>query len=496
MNKYIAKTILGSALLLPLVSSCELDQFPRGSIMEENSWEQVSDATNYYVGLQSALRNVIGGSQVYVSEMQADLFNTTFGSTNLQQEHDWSFTTMQFAGDAKWANNYSLISNANEIINNIDKIQVETDEDQLYLDNIKGAAYFARAYAYSNMVVRYCKDYEPATAAGELGLPLVETVDVNAKPSRSTLEETYQFIMDDIERAHQNLKTTGTVTEPGTDALDALEARMDLYMHRYDEAATKAQSLMAKYPLISDAATFASMWSNDAGSEIIYQPILIAPNELGMGYAGIYISYNTSLRRYNPSFLPTQGLMDMYESSDYRKSTYFVEVNLSANGGARDEGYMFYKYPGNPALRQSETDFYNMTKAFRSAELYLIAAEAELMKDNKDEGAALGYLNTLRQNRGASALSSTGDQLVQDMKDEWVREMVGEGFRLDCLKRWHEGFTRKPAQSFSTAILSTEMNTQNLTISADNQKFVWEIPSNDLQANTNLQRNWTSTTAQ
>ena len=493
MNKHIAKTIFGSALLLPLVASCELDQYPRGSITEENSWEQVDDATNYYIGLQAALRNVTGGSHAYITEVQADLFNLTFGATDLVQEHNWSFTTNQFAGDAKWANNYSLISNANEIINNIDHINVEPPEDSIYLANIKGTAYFARAYAYSNMVVRYCKDYEPATASQELGLPLVTTVDVNAKPRRSTLEATYQFIMGDINKAHEFMAKQGRVdvTVPGHDALDALEARMDLYMHRYDEAIAKAQSLMARYPLITDASTFFNMWQYDTGSEIIYQPYLSAPDELGMSY-GVFISYNTATARYQPSFLPTQGLMDMYGNGDYRKDTYFIETNLSCNGGSRDRGYMFYKFPGNPSLRQSETDFYNMTKAFRSAELYLIAAEAELMKDNKDEAAALGFLNQLREARGAADLTSTGDQLVQDMKDEWVREMVGEGFRLDCLKRWHDGFTRKQAQTFSANMLSNQTDMQDLTISADNQKFVWEIPSNDLQANPNLIRNWQS----
>ena len=373
-------------------------------------------ATNYYDGMQAMRGGANDGSQVYVPERQTDLVNARTGAASLTLEHDWSFTTAQFAGDSKWAASYQLISNANEIINNIDKIVVETDEDKLYLDNIKGAAYFARAYAYANMVVRYCKDYEPATAASELGLPLVETVDVNAKPDRATLEETYQFIMDDIASAHQYLKTTGTITEPGTDALTALEARMDLYMHKYDEAAEEAQSLMAKYPLISDAATFATMWMNDAGSEIIYQPYQDI-NELTGGYATVFISYNTATRSYTPYFLPTQGLMDMYESSDYRKSTYFTQVSIDANG-QRDRGYIFYKFPGNPALRQQNTDFNNMTKVFRSAELYLIAAEAELIKTNKDAGAALRYPNTLPQNRGSSPLIPTGHQPAQHIKPD------------------------------------------------------------------------------
>lgn len=493
MKKYILRSALAAALLLPTVSSCELDQFPRGSLTQETSWETVNDATNYYVGLLSNLRSVIGGSQFYVPEIQTDLFNIQVSSA-LNREHEWTFNTSAFAGDSRWSGSYQLISNANNIINNIDKIQVETEEDQLYLDNIKGAAYFARAYAYANMVVRYCKDYEPTTAANELGLPLVETVDVNAKPNRSSLEATYQLIMKDITNAHQYMKSAGNTTEPGTDALTALEARMDLYMHKYDEAIDKAQSLMAKYPLINNEVSFATMWTNDTGTEIIYQPYQDL-NERVTSYAGPYINYNSATRAYNPYFFPTQGLIDMYEESDYRKSTYFSLQAVSANT-VRDRGYIFTKFPGNAALRQSETDFYNMSKAFRSAELYLIAAEAELMKDNKDEGAALGYLNTLRQNRGASALSSTGDQLVQDMKDEWVREMVGEGFRLDCLKRWHDGFTRKTPQAFTQNILSEGSTTTELTISADNEKFVWEIPLQDLQANPNLQRNWKSSTAQ
>lgn len=68
--------------------------------------------------------------------------------------------------------------------------------------------------------------------------------------------------------------------------------------------------------------------------------------------------------------------------------------------------------------------------------------------------------------------------------------MVGEGFRLDCLKRWHEGFTRMPAQPLMAGFFITADGFTNLTVNADNEKFVWEIPFNDLQANKNLERNW------
>ena len=39
-------------------------------------------------------------------------------------------------------------------------------------------------------------------------------------------------------------------------------------------------------------------------------------------------------------------------------------------------------------------------------------------------------------------------------------------------------------------ILNKQPGFQNLTVGADNFRFVWEIPSQDLQANKNLVSNW------
>ena len=118
--------------------------------------------------------------------------------------------------------------------------------------------------------------------------------------------------------------------------------------------------------------------------------------------------------------------------------------------------------------------------------MYLIAAEAQYNL-NQTEG---GFLNELRQKRGASAIKATGEALFQEIKNEWAREMCGEGFRLDCLKRWEKGFSRMPAQQLEDGFLNKQPGSQNLTVDADNFRFVWEIPAQDLQANKNLETNW------
>ena len=147
---------------------------------------------------------------------------------------------------------------------------------------------------------------------------------------------------------------------------------------------------------------------------------------------------------------------------------------------------MLNKYPGNPALKKSEYEYYHMAKIFRSAEAYLIAAEASYM--NNDETNALSYLNDLRTQRGASEVSASGAALLQEIKNEWIREFVGEGQRMNDLKRWHDGMQRSNPQQESLVMTGEGFTTLSKT--ADDMRMVWEIPNNDLNANSNLVGNW------
>lgn len=501
MNKYIVKTILGATLALPVLTSCELDQFPEGTIPAEKSWETVTDANNFYIGLLSSLRSIAGDGTKAVAEVQTDLFNQGTSSTSYYQESDWTWTTNQFNGDGRWSGNYSLISTANYILDNVDNVAQETAEDSAAVREIKGAAYFARAYGYSNLVTRYCKEYDAATAATELGLPLVTTVDVNAKPARASLQATYDLILNDLKEAETLMANVhDDITAPTLEAAVALKARVCLYCKQYDEAIAAAESLFDKYPLTKKGDLW-TLWSEDAGTEIIYQPLLTTDERAGGSLGSIYFGFSQQEKLRTASYFPTQGLIDLYEANDERKNVYFFEDQL-CSGQYSGTGYIFSKFPGNPALRKSneteETAWYNAPKAFRTAEMYLIAAEAALFKATPDETAALRYLNALRMARGASETQKSGALLVQEMKDEWAREMVGEGFRLDCLKRWGDGIERKaPQKSLEGADilrkgadlgLSTELNVQ--PTDPRYYKMVWEIPSNDLQTNKNLVGNW------
>lgn len=490
MSKHIFKAFVLAACVLPVVSSCELDQYPETELVTEESFVYTSDAENYYVGLLSCIRSVSNGSGPY-SEVQADLFNLVWKAAYYTQLHDWTFTQSSFDGDGVWEGNYYVIANANNIINNIDQIETSDEDELARLAYIKGTAYFARAYSYSNMVTRYCQEYDTSTATSQLGLPLIYEVDVDYKPSRSSLAETYEQIFSDLELAEElmNDPENTDYTAPNYNTCRALEARMALASKDYDRAIECVDDVLERYSLYTSKTDYAAIWETDyadAATELIFEPVLTTDERTAFFW--IYIDYNESSEAYSPCYMPTQGAIDLYTRGDYRKSIFFTTVSLIA-GDVTASGYMLTKFPGNSDLKvSSEYEYYNMTKPFRTAELYLIAAEASYML-NGTEG---GYLYELQNARSARVTESTGNTLFTDIKNEWAREFIGEGYRLDCLKRWGEGFTRLEAQTLTAGFLDETTGYKDLSIDADNYRWVWEIPTNDLQANTNLERNWTT----
>lgn len=490
-------------LAVPALTSCELDQYPEGSIPAEQAWQTVKDAGRFNNGLLANLRTATEPAYAMIQEAQADLFNATTynGNPPYTQTHSWLFNSDTFDGNAIWQAQYGLVSTANNILNNIDNIKplegADYEAELALLKKYKAIAYFARAYAYTQLVSGYCKNFDPATADKTLGLPLVTEVDVNAKPSRASLADTYKFIMEDLRLAKENFvdKENTDIIEPNYNAALALEARVALLHHDYQTAINDSKELMGKYSLITDADEFFAMWQNDQGSEAIYVPQQTIDELLG-GYSAFINCVDVAGEgKYTAGYIPSKGLMSLYDEDDIRLSTYFTQTGIYANAEKEDpNGYILSKFPGNPDLRKGNAkyEFNNMVKVFRVAESYLIAAEAQYRLNG--EGGE--YLNQLRDARGAKRLGTvdgkplTGNELFKAIKDEWAREMCGEGQRFMCLKRWNEGFTRMVPQNLVEGIIYTQNNVNTLTISPDNKRWVWELPSNELLTNKNLERNW------
>lgn len=487
MKRYrlLRNNILAVAAALAAFScSDDLERYPYNSIEQSQSFKTISDAKNWDAGFYSYFRGRVSGNIQFVPDVQADQLNASrdFGNRN-GFPHRWEgFLAADGTISNIWARLYSSITNVNVAIAGFESLKLEDQAEIAQLNTYKGDAYFARAYYYHQLVLRYAKAYDPSTASSDLGVPLVLEYNVNDQPARSTVKEVYDQILEDLKKAGQylgNVPGKSGATTFNSDVVKALKARVLLHMQSWGEAKTVADQLIngGKYPLIKTEALLADMWTNDNSQEVIFQPFVQAPDQL-VNTNSIYLGYNPAENDFTPDFIPSQWVVDMYEENDIRKAVYFDKKNVRIMGNTVPDIYLVNKYPGNPALfTGANTNYQNAPKVFRIAEMYLISAEAASMSS----GDASKPLNDLRAARG---LGNVSGATIQDVKDERFRELAFEGFRLDDLKRWGEGFQRKAPQN-QTLIL-TGAGYDALSKPASDPKFIWAIPDRDVTVNPNL----------
>lgn len=495
-------SFLASIVALASVSACNLDYNPTNAQIYTNYDElfyTYEDATMYASVINSYYRATQQGSYWQTNDAQCDMFNSTISSGNTYgtvHTMGSGFTTADSYIETVWTGNMYAIFQANCFIANIGNVNTENlSATELKTFNAYcGRAYLLRALSLFTTSLYFAPAYNQCDPATTLAMPIVTEPNVIGRPSRSTLEACFAQVESDLAIAKAYLvedvpTTTGTFYA-SYDAVVALEARFYLAKGEYTKAATAADYLIncGTYELANTIA--------ELTDECVDQKSTI--ESIFLGYASISESTNSNSMyvgsasnvsnsfAYSPTFLPTKTLVNMYSSVDIRGYVYIGQLNFYYVGEAIETTFLT-RYKGNPALTSNSYHTgLTMPRVFGLPEQYLIAAEAMAMMGN--EGSAKEYLNELQKARGATLTDGT----MENIKTEWARETVGEGFRLHCLKRWGDGFSgRTPlVESF----VSTGIYYDELTVAADYYKLTWPVPNSEMQSNTSLVQNpgWSS----
>lgn len=492
------KIFLSLCLICSLfTTSCDMDKTPIGALDDETAIQSLNDVFRFRNGLYINLRGLTNGSYVYITDMQVDQFQATMSYGNRNGiVHAGTFTSAEGEFESRWSTCYSVISSANYLLEQIDKLKEAAafeGDDLVQLNRYEGETKFVRAYCYYWMADHFCEVYSPekGSAIGS-GLPLVTeynpTGDSSKYPSRSTLDETYAFIAQDLNDAYNALIAYEEVDDKNlapdasnlsSNAVLALQARIALLKGENSIALEKAEAVIGSgiYKL-AEYADFVKMWTEDISTEAIFRPFM-SDQELSGSVGMAFLSPKKDAADYIPSF----ETLSMYPEGDVRFEAYFAVWELIVEG-SKVQAFVFNKYPGNESLKTgSEPNYQNMTKPFRIAELYLIAAEAA---SQIDEVKANKYLNELRSKRikDYKEATYTGRALVEEIRMERQRELLGEGFRFSDLRRWGIGFQRGIQHPENPAIESIlAVNGKGLSYEAGDYRFVWPIPSAEIQTN-------------
>lgn len=527
-NTFFKKNILGAGLamlaLSPIYVSCESE------VVELEPVANFSDLSAYTTPARCELAMIgaydaaqcgsyngsysrgypFGAASTIQGEMRGEDMNLTAAFYQITYEAKYSTTS---------ANNMYMWETSFECINRVNTVMKGEEtavENGILSENqgnqYKGECLFLRALTYHNLMLHFALPYN-VQGNNSYGMPLyltpintTEEIAEALKVGRSTVAQTYEQIIKDLDAAESLLSATNSansITRATKGAAIALKTRVYLHMRDWDNVIKEAKkitkdaviapfsSAVGGYALESSPATpFTSYSSN---SESIFS-IENSSDDNGSvnGAMSAMMSCRDGARAIITSS-PTLYNSSYWLEDDKRRALLMYRES--------DKYYFCDKYQ-NPTTREE----YN--PIIRYAEVLLNYAEAALRKDNST--LALELLNAVRNrslaNPATQAYEAADFATTKDMLEAilWERriEFHGEGRRWEDIHRLaaddlvpSKGIPAKIAYSnaqglgvfvVNGAVNSAWYSSSAIFIPYTDKRFIWPIPQNDLIRNPTL----------
>lgn len=341
--------------------------------------------------------------------------------------------------DFDWQNLYYRINIASMVIGDVDNQPADKPADVLGKKRVKGEAFFLRGAYYFALANLYGAPYNPSTAATDLAVPVKVSEFIEDKIySRNTVEEVYEQVISDLKNAEELLEgtTRKSFYHADQNAARLLLSRVYLYMQDYANCISYAEKVIDRKPELQDLNSMPTKYFLDTElNEIIF--------DMGNG------ALRYSVSDYHQGFGVSDYLYGLYEDDADLRKTYFIKYNDINR-------YPEYVKGGVDSGEDFGRESLSANYLFRTAELYLNAAEAHALSGNDSE--ARNYLNALRKARiDASAYTDvnlSGDALIDYIRDERARELCLEGHRWFDLRRYsvngRRPFTKTIRHSYTT----------------------------------------------
>lgn len=452
---------MGIVMMLAMIgfTSCDdfLDITPTGKVIAKTGKEYRALLTYEYKnfpedrGLATLRSDEMALSKASTSTEDYDSYFDIWAWNDLNQQS----TTASFG----WRHYYHAIYIANYIIENQNKITEATQDE---ISQLVGEAYMMRAYCHFLLVNLYADAYTHCNPATTRGIPLSLEANVNNVLTCSSVEQVYQQVIADIKEAKTRLKVAawdeGYTYRFNQISADALLARVYLYKGDWQDALAEAKVVMEKHGDLEDLTD----------SKVL-------PNYY-KSVESIVALEQVMTSSYVKMGVPSKALVDSYRTGDKRKALYFKAQTASV--------YSLIKYgdKGNDGYRCS----------FRSAEAYLIAAEAAAQNaadnaaaDDANLVEARTYLKALMAKRYAAAKynqyaaeldTMQKADLLKAIYSERTCELAFEGHRWFDLRR-----TTRPQ-------LSKTYGENSYVLEANDSRYTLRFPIEAVEANPNIEK--------
>ena len=438
LKKFIYTLILGFAIVF---QGCEgfLDQSPSDALPSEEAITSVTDLNNAVNGVYTGMidfdlglgqftepYSYYGGDFIAYADLKGGDLNYTASNNQISPMARYEHGSESDFAEHFWQMPYTLIGRINDILTVIDDVEIGTGEQEQY-DDLRGQLYALRALMHFDVARMFAKLPSIADVnAANSGIPISnEKYAVDYEPTRSTLNETYNFIKNELNAALPLLSKDQHLGRINYWSAKGILARVHLYLEENNDALAAAQEVISQSPYtLYSIDDYLSVWGVEGASESMFEILTNSSHNSQRNSIGYY----THSDGYGECAFSTQG----YELLTANASDIRSQLIAYEDDEQETAGYYTQKYPGrNGSLYQ------NNPIVIRLSEVYLTAAEAAV-KGGSASGAqsAAWYINQLRNNR-IENYTEVADVTLDDILAERRKELVAEGQR--CWDAWRNG---------------------------------------------------------
>ncbi len=485
MKKILQYCCFAGLLALSLVSCKKaIDLEPTHNVDGNDFFTRIEDhemaLTGTYARLlqDSYYGNGNNGSGPFVGlpDMMSDnLFESSESLANFQSFSRWNYVADDRFVQDIWEDGYRVVQQANITMRGLDNF---IGSHPGAVNRIKAQALALRALAHFDLLRAFAEEFD--RNSNQLGIAYVDKFDIEQKPARLSVKESYDRIEADLKTAKalmlsmdKPIQTNGTA---GTDrsfiddlVINGILARMYLYSNSLDSAVKYSTLGINARPLTS-RANFPNIWLDASTAEVLWSVKFESLNA-GIGDLMFYATGNRA------SYRPTTNLLGLYDAvNDVRYTSYYRNLLRGANRNTTPARIVLIKYDAKAANISKPDGIVNF-KAIRTGELYLIRAEANARLGF--DAIAMADLNTLRAARitGYADQSLSGPALLDAIAEERRKELTAEGHRFFDLKR-------------TTRTINRITNcTSFCTLGPTAREWAMPIPQSELLANENAEQN-------
>ena len=473
ISKYIAYAAFGFVAL----SGCskQLDLKPTDTINESNGYRTINDAQLGVNGAYSRYTALF--NDLFLTSLLSD--EAKLGADNAGQGAlTYRYQITSESGDIQggYASYYTMIDQINRVLVALPGVSVNPNNvafEEERRKQLKGQLLALRGLAHFGLLNSFCKNYDPSGK----GVPIMLTPDPAAKPAHNTMGEVMTRIETDMADAYALLPVTTAANFTDTVMnrlnIDAYRAKIALYKGDFTGAIGYANTVIGQLGTVSkDLATGAaynSIWTQST-YPVLPEVLFRIRNATSVTQGSFWTTGANTVY-----IAQSDKLTGLYAAADIRKAAFIG--SLPAGSGTKP---YVKKHETVMAAGNRVTDL----KAIRSAEIYLIRAEAYARQAAPNLAGGTADLNTLRAKRITGYVNVpnfvTAADLLSAVLEERFKELCFEGSRFFDLKR-----NNLPVSRALTDVTSTAWQ----TLPAGDNFFTMPIPLAELQANPNAVQN-------